>query len=155
MGERSAGVLARSTAAPVRGAAALAQGAGTSARDFGTLVPGMRAVFALSFFQRLRGLLGRSPSWLGVGGVLLLAPCDSIHTWGMRYAIDVAFLDGHGRVLESVRRLPPRRRLRCPGARVVLERPSAVVLGSSLETPLPAQERWLEEGDCVFVGVGR
>lgn len=84
----------------------------------------MHVVFALGFFQRLRGLLLRPACWLGVRGVLAIAPCDSIHTWGMAYPIDVAFLDARGRVLLSRRSLPARARLRCPGAALALERPS-------------------------------
>ena len=38
---------------------------------------------------RSRGLLGRD----GIEGVLLLQPARSVHTIGMRFAIDVAHLD--------------------------------------------------------------
>ena len=77
---------------------------------------------AISAPMRLRGLLGRAPAWLGPCGVLVLAPCSSIHTFGMRLEIDVAFLDGSGTVLGSFARGGPRRMLRCPGACAVLER---------------------------------
>jgi uncharacterized membrane protein (UPF0127 family) len=40
--------------------------------------------------ERLRGLLGRD----GIEGALLLRPARSVHTVGMRFAIDVAYLDG-------------------------------------------------------------
>ena len=39
---------------------------------------------------RARGLLGRD----GIEGALLLAPCRSVHSFGMRFAIDVAFCAG-------------------------------------------------------------
>ena len=39
--------------------------------------------------ERLRGLLGRD----GIEGALVLSPARSIHTIGMRFAIDVAFCD--------------------------------------------------------------
>lgn len=73
---------------------------------------------AASYRARTRGLLGRD----GLdGGVLLLTPASSIHTVRMRFAIDVAYLDRHFRVL-AVRTMPPGRlgrpRLR---ARHVLE----------------------------------
>jgi uncharacterized membrane protein (UPF0127 family) len=44
---------------------------------------------ASSFGPRLKGLLGRS----GYEGALLLRPARSVHTLGMRFAVDVAFLD--------------------------------------------------------------
>ena len=50
-----------------------------------------RAESALSFPRRLVGLLGRSE--LGDGEGLWIAPCNSIHTWFMRFAIDAAFVD--------------------------------------------------------------
>jgi len=52
---------------------------------------------------------------------LLLPGCSSVHTFGMRFAIDVAFLDRVGRVLRLVCALPPGRMAWCPGARAVLE----------------------------------
>jgi len=45
---------------------------------------------------RARGLLGRD----GIGGALVLAPCRSVHTLGMRFAIDVAYLDANGIVIK-------------------------------------------------------
>lgn len=75
---------------------------------------------ALSLPARLVGLL--DSRICPQGEVLLLAPCRSIHTWGMRGPIDVAFIDRFGRVLKAVPALPPRSRLRCPGAFATLER---------------------------------
>ena len=48
---------------------------------------------------RNRGLLGRDG--LAEGHALILAPCNSIHTFFMRFAIDVAFVDRDGRVLRT------------------------------------------------------
>ena len=47
---------------------------------------------------RSRGLLGRD----GVDGALLLRPCRSVHTLGMRFPIDVAFCDDDLQVLRVV-----------------------------------------------------
>ena len=47
--------------------------------------------------ERARGLLGRSA--LAPGHAMWLAPCRSIHTIGMRFPIDVVFLDREARVL--------------------------------------------------------
>ena len=78
---------------------------------------------ARSFWARLKGLLGSGRDRLG-GGVICLDPCASIHTFGMAYPIDVAFLDECGIVVASRRRLAPCRVLSSPRAVCVLERPS-------------------------------
>ncbi|MEQ1699855.1 MAG: DUF192 domain-containing protein [Ilumatobacteraceae bacterium] len=49
--------------------------------------------------SRARGLLGRS----GIEGALVIAPCRAVHTIGMKFAIDVAFLSAEGVVLKTVR----------------------------------------------------
>jgi uncharacterized membrane protein (UPF0127 family) len=59
---------------------------------------------APGFRARQRGLLGRD----GLTGALWLAPCRQVHTFGMRFAIDVAYVDRRGRVL-AVHRMRPGR----------------------------------------------
>lgn len=95
-----------------------------------------RVVFALSLLERARGLLRRSPSWLGAGGLLVLAPCRSVHTFGMRHPLDIAFIDGDGHVLKALSGMPPRRMAGCRGARIVIERFSS-----------PYNGRWFEVGE--------
>lgn len=68
--------------------------------------------------QRLRGLLFRKPD----ATVRLLLPCRDVHTFGMAHALDIAFADAAGRVLESHRSVGPCRRLRCHRAAMVAER---------------------------------
>lgn len=53
---------------------------------------------------------------------MLLAPCNDIHTFGMKRPIDVAFITVGGVVLTSFQAVPARRRLRCRKAVAVLER---------------------------------
>lgn len=55
---------------------------------------------------------------------ILLAPCRSIHTFGMRVSIDLAFLDGGGIVVSSERAVPPGRLRWHPRSRSALERVS-------------------------------
>ncbi len=62
---------------------------------------------ATSPWVRARGLLGRAG--LAPGHALWLAPCRSIHTVGMRFAIDVVFLDRASRVVRVVDDLAPYR----------------------------------------------
>ncbi|PBC69567.1 uncharacterized membrane protein (UPF0127 family) [Streptomyces sp. TLI_235] len=50
---------------------------------------------ATSMAERTRGLLGMD----GINGALLLSPASAVHTLGMRFAIDVAYLDRELRVL--------------------------------------------------------
>lgn len=45
---------------------------------------------------RAKGLLGRS----SFEGALVLSKCRSVHTIGMKFAIDVAYLDAEGIVLK-------------------------------------------------------
>ena len=74
--------------------------------------------------ERARGLLG---TWRhGAGAVPVLLPrCSSVHTFGMRYAIDVLMVDGAGLVVASWRALSPGRVVWARGARHTLERPSS------------------------------
>ena len=66
---------------------------------------------------RARGLLGRE----GVDGAILLRPARSVHTVGMRFAIDVAHLDDSLRVLRVTRMARHRIDLPVRGASAVLE----------------------------------
>jgi uncharacterized membrane protein (UPF0127 family) len=58
------------------------------------------------------------------GAGLLIPRCRSVHTFGMRFRLDLLFLDEEGRVIELRRAVPPGRFVRCPGAAAVLELPS-------------------------------
>ncbi len=78
---------------------------------------------AKGFRTRLRGLACRDREEAGPG--LLIPRCASVHTFGMRFELDVYFLDRDGRVLRVRRRVSPNRVLWRRGARKVLEIPSA------------------------------
>jgi uncharacterized membrane protein (UPF0127 family) len=54
---------------------------------------------------RNKGLLGRDG--IGADSALILAPCSSIHTWFMRFAIDAAFVDRNGVVVKVARTMRP------------------------------------------------
>ncbi|WP_416236575.1 DUF192 domain-containing protein [Thermomicrobium sp. 4228-Ro] len=85
-----------------------------------------RVEIASTWWRRLRGLLGRSA--LRPGEALVLVPCSSIHTLGMRFSIDVVFLDSYWRIrclAESVS--PWRVGPICPGARYVIELPAGTI----------------------------
>ena len=67
----------------------------------------------------MRGLLGRSGLESGEG--LLLRPASSVHTFFMRFAIDVVFLGRDGEVLKVAKRVPPWRTAAARGAKAVVE----------------------------------
>lgn len=55
---------------------------------------------------------------------LLIPRCRSVHTYGMRFPLDLLFLGQTGRPLIAVREVGPGHRVRVPGAAAVLELPS-------------------------------
>jgi uncharacterized protein len=83
---------------------------------------------------RRRGLLGRD----AIDGALLLRPCRHVHTFRMRFAIDVAFCDVNGVVLRTCSLAPGR-------LSPVVRRAAFVV-----EAGAGAFERWrLRSGDRI------
>lgn len=72
--------------------------------DRGTVLAN-RVACAQTFLARLRGLMGTP--MLPPGAGLLLQGDNAIHTCFMRFAIDVAFLDDHARVLDAIHELRP------------------------------------------------
>lgn len=72
---------------------------------------------AASFRARTRGLLGRD----GIDGAILLSPSASVHTFRMRFPIDVAYLTKDMRVLSVVQMKPGRLGMIRLRARHVLE----------------------------------
>lgn len=84
----------------------------------------LRVRVADRFWTRALGLLVGKPLELTEG--LLIAPCSSIHTIGMRYAIDVVFVDDSGRVVRVCPDVRVGRMRFARGARGVLELRSGV-----------------------------
>lgn len=83
-----------------------------------------RLAIASSFRDRLLGIVGPLAHDLsGSDPVALAFPsCNAVHTCFMSQALDIAFIDASGRVLEEHRSVDPWRFLRCRGAFAVLER---------------------------------
>jgi len=71
---------------------------------------------------RLLGLSRLDREHAGDG--LLIPRCSSVHTFGMRFALDIYFLDAAGNVVLVRRSVPPRRLASCGRASAVLEIPS-------------------------------
>lgn len=78
-----------------------------------------RCIVAASPLQRMRGLLGRAslPATEGI----LLRPARSVHTFFMRFPIDVVFVDAQLAVVGIAAALPPWRTARERRASSVLE----------------------------------
>ena len=100
------------------------------ARDLETgLVIANRVTIASTRFQRAIGLLGRTG--LEPGEALWITPCHGVHTWFMRFSIDVLAMDANGVVVDAVSTLKPwRMRLPKPGASTVLELPAGTLLAA-------------------------
>ena len=82
--------------------------------------------FALTRRERARGLTGRP--FMEQGEALVIPRCRHVHTFGMRFAIDVAFLDRSGEVVKTCRDLRPRRvSPLAPRARLVIEFPAGTL----------------------------
>jgi uncharacterized membrane protein (UPF0127 family) len=71
---------------------------------------GSRVKLADGWLSRLRGMLARPAPLPGEG--MLLSPCRSVHMFGMRFPLDVAFLDAGGSVVASYPALRPGARTR-------------------------------------------
>ena len=65
--------------------------------------PPLALARAETFFERLRGLLGHRS--LDADQGLWITPCGSVHTFGMRFPIDVVFVGRDGHVVRVVDRL--------------------------------------------------
>jgi len=77
---------------------------------------------AVGLRARLLGLALLDRAEAGPG--LLIPKCSSVHTFGMKFALDVYFLGDDGRILEARHAVPRRRFLACRGATAVLEIPA-------------------------------
>ena len=98
-----------------------------------------RVVLATTMAARRTGLLGRSS--LAADEGMLLIPCSAVHTIGMKFAIDVVFLDKQCSVVEVRPDIAPGALLvSCRKARSTLELAAGV-----------AAARRLEAGDRLLV----
>lgn len=61
--------------------------------------------YATGFFMRLKGLLGRRS--MDDRSAMIIERCSSVHTVGMRFALDLIFLDKEWRVVSIQRNVRP------------------------------------------------
>ncbi|HET6354995.1 DUF192 domain-containing protein [Streptomyces sp.] len=91
-------------------------------------IGGVPVEIAAKYGPRRRGLLGRD----GIAGAILLTPCNSVHTFRMRFTIDVAYLDKELRVVHVHTMKPGRLGLPRLRARHVLEAEAGAMAGWGL-----------------------
>lgn len=75
--------------------------------------------------KRRKGLLGRKG--LSPGGGLWIQPCESVHTFGMQFSIDLVYLDRTLRIRKVQSNVRPWRISTCLSARSIIELPSGVI----------------------------
>ena len=80
---------------------------------------GIRLAVADRAGARLAGLAGMRALASDTG--LLIPGCRAVHTHGMRFPLDLVWLDGEGGIVDVVGSLKPGRSLRVPYARAVVE----------------------------------
>ena len=81
--------------------------------------------------KRRTGLLKHTQ--LDPGEGLWIAPCESVHSFGMKFAIDVVYLDRKKKVRKVRKEMVPRRVSACLTAHSVLELPVGVIGASRTE----------------------
>lgn len=84
-----------------------------------------------TFLERTIGLLGCKGLEQGEG--LLIVPCNSIHTFFMRFSLDILFLNQGGTILKLVESLTPWKLIGCWGSAMVLEVPAGLISSSGLQ----------------------
>jgi uncharacterized membrane protein (UPF0127 family) len=99
--------------------------------DTGTVIA-RRVTVAERRIQRAVGLLSRDH--LDADEGLLIVPCRGVHTWFMRFTIDIVALDAEGHVVDAVSSLKPWR-MRLPRERSfsVLELPEGTLASSETQ----------------------
>jgi len=75
--------------------------------------------------KRNKGLLGRKG--LAPGGGLWIVPCESVHTFGMQFAIDLVYLDRQRRIKKTRKGVSPWRISACLSAHSIIELPSGTI----------------------------
>jgi uncharacterized protein len=106
-------------------------------------VLGGRIRVAHTLGSRMRGFILSTPPAAGEG--LFLAPCRGVHTYWMRFPLDVLFLDEHGGVIAAHAGLAPGRRTPIyRTARFALELPEGAI--QSTDTAVGDRLSWRPAG---------
>jgi len=84
-----------------------------------------RLIAAFDSSTRRTGLLRHEA--FPEGSAMLIAPTNAIHTFFMRFPIDVAFVTREGRIVKARHSLPPWRMAVAPRAFAVIELPAGTL----------------------------
>ena len=90
-----------------------------------------RLEVAASGPKRNKGLLGRDG--LETGGGLWIVPCESVHTFFMRFPIDLVYIDRRNRVRKVRSAVGPWRMSACLSAHSIIELPAGVIRNSQTQ----------------------
>jgi uncharacterized protein len=99
-------------------------------RDRGTVLADAADVADTSA-KRRTGLLKHTSLEPGEG--LWIAPCEAVHSFGMKFAIDLVYLDRKKKVRKIRKEMVPRRLSACLTAHSVLELPVGAIEASRTE----------------------
>jgi len=94
-----------------------------------------------SLVDRTKGLLG-APE-LNHDEALWITPCNSIHTFGMNYYLDIVYVDRFRTVKKMVPQLSPRRASFCFGAKSVIELRAGTIATAGIK--LGQRIEWIEK----------
>lgn len=89
--------------------------------------------------KRRKGLLGREG--LAAGEGLWIAPCESVHTFFMRFPIDLVYLDRDKKIKKTRSAVRPWRLSACLSAHSILELPAGTI-----------EKTQSERGDSLEIG---
>lgn len=86
---------------------------------------------ANTHWARLRGLMATKPACFGFGQGLCIIPCHGVHTWAMRFPLDLVYLNVNNEVVHLEENVKPWRFARVSMDTVaVLELPSHTIWNS-------------------------
>lgn len=85
----------------------------------GCEVTTLKAMQTQTMKERLGGLLVLAPLQSNEG--LWISPCNSVHTFGMKYVLDLVYVDKHDKVCGLVNSVKPWRVSLCLKAKAVIE----------------------------------
>jgi len=91
-----------------------------------------RLEVARSSAKRSKGLLGRKGLSSGEG--LWIVPCESVHTFGMQFPIDLIYVDRKHRIRKLRSNVPSWRISACLSAHSVLELPAGTIRSTQCMT---------------------
>lgn len=98
-----------------------------------------RLAVANTFFSRLFGLMGKK--MFVKNCALLLSPCNSVHTFFMKFPIDVVYLDKDMNIVKVVKKMQPWK-INFGGrrAKYVMELPAGTISGDKGRIVIEEQE---------------